>query len=78
MRKSADSCIRMVCCNGELRKVQQKYKGKYYLGLRCSKCKNIVFEIPTLNSSSPWEDVLKVTDISVKVMKGVEKLSRRL
>ena len=75
MKKSIDLCHK---CNSELQKVQQKYNEKYYLGLQCSRCKNVVFEMPIVTKSSPWKDVLEVTNIGAKVMKGVERLSRQL
>jgi len=75
MKKLVNLCHK---CNSELQEVQQKYNGKYYLGLRCSMCKNTVFEMPIVTRPSPWRDTSEVSDISVKVMRGVERFSRQL
>ncbi|MDP3793052.1 MAG: hypothetical protein Q8Q89_04990 [bacterium] len=77
MRKSAGRCLKMVFCDGELHKVQQKHNDKYYLGYECLKCGDMAWSLSQKPRSSPWKNVPEGNYSSVKSMRGLEKLCRQ-
>ncbi len=77
MGRSGGRCFRMIKCKGKLRKVQHKYKDKYYLGYRCSKCGGTDYSLSQNPTSSPWKNVPEITNVSSKTMRGLEILCRQ-